>query len=82
MSLSEMNKATYKSHAHSLRVNGHYHGFKWIQCPLEREDMRFLDNQAYDHLLQRHAYRVLGDVETARNAFMLTTPFHPRFRNK
>ena len=74
MSLSEMNKATYKAHASSVRANGVYHGMKWIECPLEREDMIYLDNQTYDHLLQRVAYRKLGRVETPRNAFMLTTP--------
>ena len=74
MSLSEMTKATYKAHAQSIRANGECHAFKWMECPLEREDMKFLCNQAYDHLLQRHAFRVLGEVETPRNAFMLTTP--------
>ena len=73
MSLSEMNKATYKAHESSIRANGAYHGMKWIECPLEREDMIYLDNQAYDHLLQRVAYRKLGEL-TPRNAFMLTTP--------
>jgi hypothetical protein len=75
MSLSEMSKTTYKAHSSMVRANGAYHGYKWIACPLEREDMKFLDNQAYDHLLQRVAFRTLGEVETPRNAFMLTTPF-------
>lgn len=73
MSLSEMTKETYKAHAHSIRANGEYHALKWINCPLEREDMRFLCNQQYDHLLQRLAYQKLGTTELQREAFMLTT---------
>jgi hypothetical protein len=74
MSLSEMSKATYKAHAHSIRANGAYHGMKWIKCPLEREDMQYLENQKYDHLLQRLAYQKLGG-DSPKVAFMLTTPF-------
>ena len=68
-----MNKATYKAHAQSIRCNGVHHGLKWITDCLEREDMVFLEAQTYDHLLQRVAFRKLGEVETPRNAFMLTT---------
>jgi hypothetical protein len=82
MSLSEMNKQTYKAHAQSIRANGERHGLKWIACPLEREDMAFLCNQSYDHLLQRLAFRKLGKVETPRNAFLLTTPLFYRLTFK
>lgn len=75
MSYSEMNRATYKAHSTSIRANGEHHGLKWIKCPLEREDMKRLCNQDYDHLLQRLAYRKLGTPELSLNAFMLTTPF-------
>lgn len=75
MSYSEMNRATYMAHRASIRANGERHGLKWIECPLERADMTHLCNQDYDHLLQRLAFRKLGEVETPRNAFMLTTPF-------
>ena len=74
MSLSTMTRATYRKHASSIRANGEMHGLKWIPCPLEREDMAFLCNQTYDHLLQRLAYRKLGEVEKPRDAFFLTTP--------
>lgn len=74
MSLSEMTKSTYKAHSRLIRANGTYHGFKWIECPLEREDMRYLDNQKYDHLLQRLANQKLGG-DSPKIAFMLTTQF-------
>lgn len=73
MSLSTMNKATYKAHMRSIRDNGTRYTLAHIVCPFEREDMAFLENQAYDHLLQRHAFRTLGEVETRKNAFLLTT---------
>ena len=72
MSYSEMNRATYKICSTSIRANGNYHGLKWIECSLEREDMRRLLNQAPDLLARRAEYKKL---ETPRNAFMLTTPF-------
>ena len=75
MSLSEMNRTTYMAHRANIRANGERYALKRIECPLEREDMVYLSNQTYDHLLQRLAYRKLGEVETPRNAFMLTTPF-------
>ena len=75
MSYSEMNRTTYMAHRASIRANGERHALPRIECPLEREDMRQLLNQDYDHLLQRLAFRKLGEVETPRNAFMLTTPF-------
>jgi len=75
MSLSEMNRTTYMAHRANIRANGERHALPRIECPLEREDMAYLSNQTYDHLLQRLAYRKLGEVETPRNAFMLTTPF-------
>jgi hypothetical protein len=70
-----MNKATYKAHAQSIRANGVHHGLKWIADCLEREDMAFLENQwkTYDHLTMRLGFQKLGEVETPRNAFMLTT---------
>ena len=74
MSLSTMNKATYKAHMQSIRENGTRYTLAHIVCPFEREDMAFLENQDYDHLLQRHAFRTLGEVETRKNAFLLTTP--------
>ena len=75
MSLSEMNRTTYMEHRANIRANGERYALNRIECPLEREDMAYLSNQTYDHLLQRLAYRKLGEVETPRNAFMLTTPF-------
>lgn len=74
MSLSEMNRITYMAHRASIRANGERYAIPRIECQLEREDMAYLCNQPYDHLLQRLAYRKLGTVETPRNAFMLTTP--------
>lgn len=73
MALSTMNKATYKAHAQSIRANGVHHGLKWITDCLEREDMAFLENHRYDHLAQRVAFQKLGEVETPRMAFLLTT---------
>lgn len=52
MSLSEMNKATYKAHSTSIRANG-ANGIKWIACPLEREDMLTLTKQEGDWLAIR-----------------------------
>jgi hypothetical protein len=74
MSLSEMSRTRYKELSTLLRANGSYHGLKWILDPLEREDMRYLDNLEYDHLLQRLAFQKLGR-EKPKTAFMLTTPF-------
>ena len=75
MTLSTMNKATYKAHAQSIRANGTHHGLKWITDCLEREDMAYLESQwkTYDHLTMRLGFQKLGKFETPRNAFMLTT---------
>ena len=74
MSISTMSKATYKAHMRSIRDNGTRYTLAHIVCPFEREDMAFLESQAYDHLLQRAAFRKFGQIETPKNAFLLTTP--------
>ena len=54
MSLSEMSRATYRKHRKLLRSNGNF-AFKWIECPLEREDMRqlYADSLEGDLLVER-----------------------------
>lgn len=74
MSMSEMSRSTYKAHNQSIRANGLRHALKWIDCPLEKADMVFLENQEYDHLLQRVAFQKLSG-DTPSIAFLLTTPF-------
>lgn len=71
MSLSEMNKATYRKHRRLIRDNGIY-AFKWIECPLERADMQEIYAYSMDSdLLAERAY--MQRIESRSVAFRLTT---------
>lgn len=79
MSLSEMSRDTYRKHFQSIRANGERSAIAWIQCPLERADMRELCNQQCDHLREREA---MHRYETPRIALLLTTQHDvSNFRN-
>lgn len=44
MSLSNMSRTTYEKHRRMLRDNGDF-AYKWIDCPLERQDMKDIKNE-------------------------------------
>ena len=77
MSLSEMSRETYLKHRASIRTNGARYTLAHIDCPLEREDMRFLESQGEDMLQLRVMFR---KHDSAAVAFMLTTPLTRNMR--
>jgi hypothetical protein len=66
MSMSEMDKSTYRKHRALLRANGEY-AFQWFKCPLVKEDFKFLISQRLDILSMRQkwnlSYKQLMNIE-------------------